>query len=91
VDERELTSGNLRSETLLEARQQIVVEFNCNNVCTRCEQPLCERAEPWANLKNRLAVCCGTGGNDRVSRLKVNKEALAQPSLGEMPLHDPLR
>ena len=91
VDERELTSGNLRSETLLEARQQIVVEFNCNHVCTCCEQPLCERAEPWANLKDRLAVCCGTGGNDRVSRLKVNKEALAQPSLGEMPLHDPLR
>ena len=91
VDERELTSGNLRGKTLVEARQQIVVKFNRNDVCACCEQPLCERVEPWSDLKDRLAVRCGTGGNDRVTRLKVNKEALAQPSLGEMPLHDPLR
>ena len=90
VDERELTSGNLRGKTLVETRQQIVVEFNCNHVCTCCEQSLCERAEPWSNLKDRLAVRCGAGGNDRVTRGKVNKEALAQPPLGEMPLHDPL-
>ena len=91
VDERELTSGNLRSKTLAESRQQIVIEFNCNDVCTCCKQPLCERAEPWSNLKDRLAVRCGAGGNDRVTRGKVNKEALAQPPLGEMPLHNPLR
>ena len=91
VNERELTSSNLRGEPLVKARQQIVIEFNRDNVCTCCEQPLCERAESWSNFEDRLTVRCGTGGNDRVTRLKVNKEALAQPSLGKMPVHDPLR
>ena len=91
VNERELASGNLRSKALAQARQQIVIEFNCNDVCTCCKQPLCERAEPGSDLKDRLAVRCGAGGNDRVTRGKVNKEALAQPPLGKMPLHNPLR
>ena len=48
----QLPSTDLRGKLMLQARNQVVIEFNSNDVGSARQECFGQESEPWTNFKN---------------------------------------